>query len=374
MKRSQKIIIQSDLQKKIVFLVGPRQVGKTWLAKDIAKSYENAQYLNYDRKEDRDIIHLESWLEKTNLLILDELHKMDGWKNYLKGIYDTKPEHLQILVTGSARLDVSRYIGDSLLGRFYLHRLLPFSPREFSEIQHEFTLSKLIERSGFPEPYLSEAERDVLRWRNNYIDGLVRFDVLEYENIQEIRYFKLILDMLRERVGSPISYNAIAEEMKKSPNTVKRYIQIMENLYIIFQITPFSKMISRSILKQPKIYFYDTGMVKGDTGKKLENLVALSLQKYMYELIDQQGEDVRVHYLRTKDGKEVDFAFSRNGLLECMIEVKYNDAHIDKNVLYFSEKYSLPATQVVMNLKRERKINDLVDVRKAKEYLSNLNI
>ena len=202
----------------------------------------------------------------------------------------------------------------------------------------------------------------------------MRFDVLEYENIQEIRYFKLILDMLRERVGSPISYNAIAEEMKKSPNTVKRYIQIMENLYIIFQITPFSKMISRSILKQPKIYFYDTGMVKGDTGKKLENLVALSLQKYMYESIDQQGEDVRVHYLRTKDGKEVDFAFSRNGLLERMIEVKYKDAHIDKNVLYFSEKYSLPATQVVMNLKRERKINDLVDVRKAKEYLSNLNI
>ena len=179
--------------------------------------------------------------------------------------------------------------------------------------------------------------------------------------------------MLRERVGSPISFNAIAEEIKKSPNTVRRYIQIMENLYIIFQITPFSKMISRSILKRPKIYFYDTGIVKGDMGKKFENLVAISLQKYMYELIDQKGEDVRVHYLRTKDGKEVDFAFSRNGQLERLIEVKYNDALIDKNVLYFSNKYSLPATQIVMNLKRERKINDLVELRRAKEFLSDIH-
>ncbi len=374
MERSQKKIIQSDLQKKIVFLVGPRQVGKTWLAKDIAQSNKNALYLNYDSKEDRDIIHSESWLETTDLLILDELHKMDGWKNYLKGIYDTRPNNLQILVTGSARLDISRYVGDSLLGRFYLHRLLPFSPQEFAEIKHEFSLLDLIERSGFPEPYLSKNEQDVRRWRNNYIDGLVRFDVLEYENIQEIRYFKLILDMLRERVGSPISFNAIAEEMKKSPNTVKRYIQIMEDLYIIFKITPFSKMISRSILKQPKIYFYDTGMVKGDMGKKFENLVAISLQKYMYELIDQKGEHVRIHYLRTKDGREIDFAFLHNGELDRMIEVKYNDAHIDKNVLYFSEKYSLPATQIVMNLKRERKINNLVDLREAKEYLSNLHL
>lgn len=374
MERSQKKIIQTDLQKKIVFLVGPRQVGKTWLAKDIAESYKHSQYLNYDRKEDRDIIHTEAWLETTDLLILDELHKMEGWKNYLKGIYDTKPAGLQILVTGSARLDISRYIGDSLLGRFYLHRLMPFSPQEFAEIGHKFSLSELIERSDFPEPYLSEDERDVLRWRNNYIDGLIRFDVLEYENIQEIRNFRLILDMLRERVGSPISYNAIAEEIKKSPNTVKRYIRIMENLYIVFQITPFSKMISRSILKQPKIYFYDSGLIKGDMGKKFENLVAISLQKYMYELIDQKGEEVKIHYIRTKEGKEVDFAFARNGQIERMIEVKYKDTHIDKNIIYFSEKYSLPATQIVMNLKRERKVNDLIDLRNAKEYLSKLDL
>ena len=374
MERSQKKIIQTDLQKKIVFLVGPRQAGKTWLAKDIAESYEHSQYLNYDRKEDRDIIREEAWLETTDLLILDELHKMEGWKNYLKGIYDTKPTNLQILVTGSARLDISRYIGDSLLGRFYLHRLMPFSPQEFAEIGHKFSLSELLERSGFPEPYLSEDERDVLRWRNNYIDGLIRFDVLVYENVQEIRNFRLILDMLRERVGSPISYNAIAEEIKKSPNTVKRYIQIMENLYIIFPITPFSKMISRSILKQPKIYFYDSGLVKGDMGKKFENLVAISLLKYMYQLIDQEGEEVKIHYMRTKEGKEVDFAFARNGQIERMIEVKYKDTHIDKNLIYFSEKYSIPATQIVMNLKRERKINDLIDLRSAKEYLSKLDL
>jgi len=148
----------------------------------------------------------------------------------------------------------------------------------------------------------------------------------------------------------------------------------MENLYIIFQITPFSKMISRSILKQPKIYFYNPGLVKGDMGKKFENLFAILLQKYMYELIDQRGEEVKIHYLRTKEGKEVDFAFARNGMITRVLEVKVSDTNVDKNLIYFSEKYSLPATQIVMNLKRERKINELIELRDAKEYLSKLDL
>lgn len=150
MERKQKSLIERDLRKKMIFLNGPRQVGKTWLAKDIARSYQRSVYLNYDRLEDRKIIQNESWLESTELLILDELHKMKGWKTYIKGVFDTRPDHLKILVTGSARLETFRQTGDSLAGRFFRHRLLPFSPAEVKEVMPGYTLERFLQRGGFP--------------------------------------------------------------------------------------------------------------------------------------------------------------------------------------------------------------------------------
>ncbi|MCK5783576.1 MAG: ATP-binding protein, partial [Desulfobacterales bacterium] len=300
MKRQQTEYIIKDLKKKMVFITGPRQVGKTWLAKEIAKSFPQSVYLNFDSSEDRQIIKNEAWLEKTDLLILDELHKMKGWKNYLKGVYDTKPDHMMILVTGSARLEAFRQSGDSLAGRFFRHRLLPFSVAEISHINETPDIEKLIDRGGFPEPLLAEKNVDVDRWRNQYMDGLIRTDVLDFENIQDFRAMQLLLELLRSRVGSPVSYKSIAEDIQIAPNTVKKYIQILESLYIIFKVTPFSKKIARSILKEPKIYFFDTGLVKGDEGVKFENLTALSLLKHVYGMHDFKGLPYTLNYLRTK--------------------------------------------------------------------------
>jgi len=176
MKREQIEILKRDLKKKIVFIVGPRQVGKTWLAKEIGKSYSNVVYLNYDRREDREIINNESWLNSTELLIMDEIHKMDEWKIYLKGIYDTKPEKLKIVVTGSARLDTFSQGGDSLAGRFFMHRLMPFTPSEVAKTDYKSSnIDRFLKRGGFPEPFLSDSEVDADRWRNQYINGLIRF-------------------------------------------------------------------------------------------------------------------------------------------------------------------------------------------------------
>jgi uncharacterized protein len=188
----------------MVFITGPRQVGKTHLALSIAKDRENAVYLNYDHIPDREIIHKASWLPDTRLLILDELHKMAGWKNYLKGIYDTRPMDMQILVTGSARLETFRQSGDSLAGRFFRHRLNPLSVSELTGSGHE-TIDRLMERGGFPEPYLAESADDANRWRLQYIDGLIRTDILDFEKIHDFRAIQLTLDLLRRRVGSPVS-------------------------------------------------------------------------------------------------------------------------------------------------------------------------
>ena len=371
MYRTQIEKIKDDLLKKIVFIVGPRQVGKTWLALEIGKKFKNSTYLNYDHFEDRQIIHDEAWLLSSEFVIFDELHKMPNWKNYLKGVYDTKPAHLKILVTGSARLDIIRQTGDSLAGRFFRHRLLPFSMSELKNDPMGNDMDRFIQRGGFPEPFLAQDEADAKRWRNQYIDGLVRFDVLDIEKIYDLRTIMLILELLRRCVGSPVSFASIARDVNISPTTVIKYVNILEALYIIFRITPYSKNIARSILKEPKIYFFDNGLVIGDEGAKLENFIAASLFKHICAKQDYEGENEELHYLRTKDGKEVDFCLTDvSGITEIM-EVKFRDANLSNDLLHFSKKYNLKAVQIVKELKRERRI-DQIDVRRASAYLSEL--
>lgn len=371
MYRKQIEPIIKDLYKKIVFIVGPRQVGKTWLALEIGKRFGNTTYLNYDRFEDRQIIKDEAWLQSTELLILDELHKMPGWKNYLKGVFDTKPQDLKILITGSARLDTFRQTGDSLAGRFFAHRLMPFSISELQEDPISNDTERFIRRGGFPEPFLSEDEIGAKRWRNQYVDGLIRTDILDFERILDLRRIQMVFELLRRRVGSAISFASIAGDVNASPTTIIKYVQILEALYIIFRVTPFSRNIARSILKEPKIYFFDNGLVIGDDGARFENFVALSLLKHVFGKIDYEGESFGLKYLRTKDGKEVDFCLVNDDQIAEVIEAKTRDSNISPNLKYFCGKYDLKGVQLVKELKRERTVGE-IDVRKASSYLRKL--
>ncbi len=370
MKRHQITQIQKDLEKKMVFLVGPRQVGKTFLAKEIASGYEKSLYLNYDHLEDRQIIEKEAWRSNTDIIILDEIHKMPQWKQYLKGVYDTKPPHLKILVTGSARLETFRKVGDSLVGRFFLHRLLPFSPSELKQVGSNLSLTILFERGGFPEPLLSDSDKEALRWRHQYTDGIIRHDILDFENINHIKTIRLLFDLLRKKVGSPISYVSLSEDLQISPNTVKKYIDILEALYIVFRVTPYSKNIARSILKEPKLYFFDSGLVD-DEGPRFENFLAVCLLKHLYALEDTEGTGGNLHYLRTKDKKEVDFCVNYPNKPLQLIEAKLSDASISTSLYFFHSTYNFQAKQVVFDLSRER-LHGQIEVVSARSFLGDL--
>ena len=367
MKRSQAEVIKKDLQKKMVFIVGPRQVGKTWLAKEIAKDYKNPLYLNYDDITHKKVIENKAWIDDVDLIIFDEIHKMPKWKNYIKGVFDTKPEHLHILVTGSARLNAHRQAGDSLAGRFILHRLLPFSLAELLGSEYE-SVDLLLKRSGFPEPLFAESETDASRWHNLYIDSLIRGDVLDFADVNDWLAMKQVFEILKYKVGSPLSYSNIAQDVGISPNTVKRYISIFEALIV----RPYSKKISRAISKRPKIYFYDYAFVP-DQAARLENLVALELLKHLFILQDQKAINKSLHYLRDKEGREVDFVISNEaGELEKLIEVKTSGNVLNKPLKYFSEKYSVPAFQLVLNLQTEQKLTDSIELRKPSGFLKDL--
>lgn len=183
--------------------------------------------------------------------------------------------------------------------------------------------------------------------------------LLEFENIQHLKSIRLVFELLREKVGSPISYTSIAKDVAIAPNTVKKYIQILEALYIVFRVIPFSNNIARSLLKEPKIYFFDVGLVKGNDGIKFENFVASCLLKHVLAKIDYMAENYTLNYLRTKEGHEVDFALTCDGHIEKIIEVNHKDNSISKDLCYFQQKYELDALQVVKELKREKMENGI---------------
>lgn len=371
MKRSITDKIKIDLDQKIVLLSGPRQVGKSHLAKALYP--DNSEYFNMDSVEHRLLIQKQAWRRDCDLVIFDELHKVRKWKNWIKGIYDTEGVRPRLLVTGSSRLDVYRKGGDSLAGRFYSYRLHPFSVAEVKEkYTADTALEHIVRFGGFPEPFLKGSEEGAKRWRRSHIDRILREDLLDIASIRNLRSMETLVELLRNSVGSTISYESLSRDLQISPHTVKQWISILESLYIIFVITPYHRNIARGLIKQPKIYFYDTGFVKEDEGARFENAVACALLKRLHFLEDTAGEKCALYYVRDKEKREVDFLTVRDGCSEWLIEAKLAD--IDTNSLkHFSGFFTKDTKHILLvkNLKRELFL-DGIYIKKAGNYLQSL--
>ncbi|MDM7995082.1 MAG: ATP-binding protein [Acidobacteriota bacterium] len=374
MKRSIEDFIRKDLKRKIVLLTGPRQTGKTTLAKMLEKSFE---YFNYDNPEHRLSLMEKSWDRAKPLVIFDELHKMKNWKSWLKGIYDTEVIPPSLIVTGSAKLDVYKKVGDSLAGRFFEFRLHPLDlkeiKRELGPDKLEEKLDRLLMLGGFPEPYLENDESYYNRWKRSHLDIILKQDLIDLENVQHIISIETLIQLLKKKVGSPISYSSLAEDLQCSDKTIKRWLTILERLYVIFKVPPFHRNISRSILKAPKYYFYDTGQVYDEPGMRLENLVACALLKEMHFREDCLGEKWNLYFVKNKDGREIDFLLTKNEKPALMLEVKWSDAERSSNFSFF-EKYlaGTKKIQIVKELEREKTYPDALEIRTAHNWLSEM--
>ena len=349
--------ILKDLKKKMVFIGGPRQVGKTTLSKALIKAISGpSQYFNWDVDEDRKAIRNKLWATNNQLIIFDELHKYPKWKNWIKGVYDSKPSHQQYIVTGSARLDVYKRGGDSLMGRYHYWRLHPFTLDELpTRISPQESYERLLSLGGFPEPFLSGDEREARRWRRERFDRILREDIRDLEQIRHPQLLSLFVDALRERVGSTVTLTNIAQDLEISPNTAKSWLSLIERMYIGFSIKPLIKNISRAIQKPPKFYFYDNADVieKETIGARLENLVATTLLKRLNFIEDYHGYRCQLHYIRDKEGREVDFAVIIDNKLIDLIEVKTSETNISTSLKYYHQKLKPKRSiQIVGNLKR----------------------
>lgn len=370
MKRSIEDSLIKDLNSKIVLLSGPRQVGKTTLSKQLFPIHE---YLNFDNSEDRKSIMDKSWKRSCELVIFDEIHKRPKWKSWIKGLYDVEGVRPRILVTGSARLDIYRKGGDSLAGRHYSYRLHPFSVAELKDqMNPQECLNRLLLVGGFPEPFLNGTEEFAKRWRHTHLDRILKEDLLELEIVRNLKLIEILTDLLADRVGSPVSYSSLARDLEISPHTVKKWIGILESLFVVFVVPPYSKNIARAILREPKIYFYDTGRVKNDIGARLENVVACGLLKALQLGQDLRGEKSELFYVRDKEKREVDFLTIVDRKINDLVEVKSSDSNLSTSLVHFSEKLKPHrTTQVVLNLPRELEKNKIC-VQKVENFLLNL--
>ncbi len=376
MKRYLEEYIQKDLKKKIILITGPRQTGKTTLSKMLKGTYD---YFNYDNAEDRLGVLEKSWDRSRELVIFDEFHKLKNWKAWLKGVYDTERIPPSIVVTGSAKLDTYKKVGDSLAGRFFQFRLHPFDLKELRNAHYpgnpEKALDNLLETGGFPEPFLEGSQTFYNRWKKSHLDIILRQDLMDLENIQQISSVETLIQLLKRRVGSPISYRSLAEDLQCSDKTVKRWLSVLETMYVVFKVTPFHKNISRSLLKAPKYYFYDTGQVVGDPGTKLENLVACALLKEIHFREDCLGEQRNLYYLRDKDGREIDFLITQNEAPSLMIEVKWKGADLSVNFSSFAKYFkAVQKIQLVRKLNREKTFMDGSQIRVAHNWLAKVSL
>jgi len=370
LKREISIKIKEFLSKKIVLISGPRQVGKTFITKNfLSTSYV---YLNYDDEDDRKMIQDKSWPRDVGLIIFDELHKKDKWKTWLKSIFDKEGINPNIIVTGSARMEVFKKGGDSLAGRHFHVRLHPLSIKEYGHGPKKKIIERMMLLGSFPEPLLSGDMKDSKLWRKSHLERIIKEDLLDLERVNELKKIEILVQLLSERVGGAINHASLARDLEVSSHTIKHWLQILENLYVIFKVTPLSKNIAKSILKAPKYYFYDTGRVRGDDGAKLENIVACHLIKRNHYLEDIEGEKLELFYIRDKEKREVDFAIERDFKLEKLIEVKMSDDNRSKPLKYFTDKLNpKESIQIVFNIKQDKQYQE-IKIKDLTTFLFNL--
>ncbi|MBN1524296.1 MAG: ATP-binding protein [Spirochaetales bacterium] len=347
----------------MAFIGGPRQVGKTTVAQNLSKSYNNTVYLNWDSRNDRETIIKEAWNPEADLLSFDELHKYEKWKSYIKGIWDTQKEHKKIIVTGSSRLDIFRRGGDSLLGRYRYYRLHPFSLREINEksdynvaynknmFQLKFPnpakgLETLFKFGGFPEPFLSQSDIDLQRWQNERFERIFREDIRDVENIQHISKVELLGHLLTKRTASPLSLASLKDDVSASPATIIKWIELLCINYFIFKVPPYHKRLERALKKESKYYLWDWSEISND-GDKFENLLAVHLLKFCHYQHDIFGIRCELFYLRDREKREVDFLLTWNEAPWMLIESKLNKPDNVKNINYFSQKLKVPWSYVV---------------------------
>lgn len=356
-------------QRQMALVSGPRQVGKTTTCRNHA-----AAYANWDNVDDRAKIlagpakvveryKLNRLARTAPVVLFDEVHKYPRWKQFLKGFYDTYADQIRIMVTGSSRMDLYRRGGDSLMGRYFLYRMHPFSVAE--TLRTDLPNPKRVVRAaknpraadfnalwlhgGYPEPFLKRDLRFSRRWQSLRIEQLVREDIRNLTQIQQVDQLQTMVILLANRSAHQLVYDNLAQEVRVSVDTVRRWVDVLRTLHLGFLVRPWFKNVSRSLRKEPKWFLRDWASIK-DEGERAETFVACHLLKAVDGWTDMGLGAFELGYLRDKEKREVDFVVVRDGRPWFLVEVKYGDSTLSPSLKYYQNKIDAPfALQVVID-------------------------
>jgi predicted AAA+ superfamily ATPase len=336
--------ISEDLLNRMVFIGGPRQVGKTTLALTFLKNTKipNPAYLNWDHMESRSKILRGEIPPNEKIVIFDEIHKNRKWRTTIKGLYDLNKDAVQFIVTGSARLDHYRRGGDSLFGRYHYFRLHPFTLMELSDSPTKSDYEDLVTLSGFPEPLFSGKQKNYKRWHLERIKRVVYTDINDLENLKDVSQIQLLIESLSARIGSPLSIENLRQDLQVSHPTTCRWLDILDSVYMTYRISPFGSPKIRAVKKEQKLYFWDWVQAQAEGGARFENLVASHLLKFCNFQEDAEGEKMELRFLRDKDGREIDFVVLKNGKPIFAVECKTGERELSKHIGYFKNRTQIP--------------------------------
>ena len=349
---------------QMIFLMGPRQVGKTTLAKEILDDWGRGGYLSWDNLKHRKVIlegpdrvaeemGLEEYGDEPVLVIFDEIQKYKDWKNYLKGFYDTYKGDAKVIVTGSSKLDVFVKGGDSLMGRYFIFRIHPFTIAEVSgnhlikdhkeyhdtpKFPSKRRLRHLLTFGGFPDPFVKGDQAFYNRWKRMRQKQIFQEDIRDLKSLQEISGIETLAMLLQEQVGQLVSYSSLSKKIGMvSDKTIKEWIGLLKSLYFFFEVRPWHKNVSKSLIKQPKYYLWDWSLTT-DEGALAENFVASHLLKAVHFWNDLGYDDYDLYFLRDLVKREVDFLITKDKKPWILIEVKNGRKSLSKNLKHFHEE------------------------------------
>ena len=347
--------------RQMLFVSGPRQVGKTTLARQLGEAFPSGEYFNWDNQSHRAKIlagpetvagrlGLDRLLAEKPLCAFDELHKYRGWRDFLKGFFDSYEDRVHVLVTGSARLDIFKRVGDSLMGRYFPHTLHPLSVAECLGASRDHSLiipprrigedewRALRRYGGFPEPFLKSDDRFHTRWRKLREQQLLKEDLRDLTRIQELGQIEMLATNLTRHVGQLTSYAKLAREVRASVDSIRRWTAVLESLYYCFSIRPWHSNVTRSLRKEPRYYLWDWSQVE-DRGARAENLVASALLKACHSWTENGHGEFGLHFVKDKQKREVDFLVSRDHKPWFLVEVKASgQASLSKSLSLFQSQ------------------------------------
>lgn len=352
-------------ERKMGFVAGPRQVGKTTLARSLLAD-PKASYFTWDLDRDRRrILRAEGafWTAPPGparaRIVLDEIHKYPRWKRLLKGLFDAYRDDVDLIVTGSGRLDVYQKGGDSLLGRYLLNRLHPFTAGELlaggrqkvitpAQLDDELAgpdtapgaeeaLSRIERFTGFPEPLFAGREEHLRRWRRARRELVLREDLRDLTRIRELGLIDHLVELLPERVGSPLSVNALREDLGVAFDTASSWLGTLARLYFLFELRPFAGKLARTLRREAKVYLFDPSGIDAP-GARFENVVALHLLKLVDAWNDRGLGDFALWYVRDRERREVDFLITERRRPHLLLEARLSEDRASPALRYFRDR------------------------------------